>query len=140
MKKKKTKSKPHPTEAIPFPENTFGASPSVFGPLQSCRITGKLGENFPLAFSLSLPSLPQRETRAYLEKLRLHYYRFLEREAQKKCDHVRFAALDWHLEKNTLFLFTTLGPFEKREQTLAATLTLDEKGNIMKIGRKKKGP
>ena len=133
MKKKKSKVPAPPTEKIPFPEILHGAAPSPWGTLQNRRITGKLGEGSPLAFSLNLPAIPKESTAEYLNLIRLGFYHFLEKESKKPHSGVRYASLDWRLEKNALSLFSTYGPFETRKEALAATLTLHDDGSIRSI-------
>ena len=134
----KTKQKLSQTEKIPFPEIIIGATPSPWGILQNKRITGKLGKDSPIAFSFSLPAIENPGTAEYLSLLPLHFYRFLEKESKKAHSGVRYASLDWHLEKNALSLLSTYGPFETRKETLAATLSLHDDGSIATLSLPKR--
>ncbi len=135
MKKKKEKGKKkEPKPALFLPEEHSLSSPeSPFGPPGMRRWTGKIGEEYPIAFSVLLPRIHCLETQTYLESLRDSFLFFLQRESEKYREQIWFAGMDFSFEKNILFLKTAFSPFSQRKYFPFAAMTLSDQGQIVSI-------
>lgn len=133
MKKQKSNKT---ISSLPFPEVLADPKVGPWGEKPSLRVTGKLGEKNPLAFSIVLPLLPQEESMAFLKQLRLAFFRHLVSESRRGRDRVWFYGLDYSFSGHTLLFYRTLGPFDDRRRERVCAIALTEDGGIHRILKK----
>lgn len=133
MKKQKTKKE---IPSLPFPEVLADPREGPWGEKPSLRVTGKLGDAPPLAFSVSLPLVPCEETMAYLKRLRQAFFRHLVSESRRGRERVWFQGLDYSFSGRTLLFYHTLGPFDERRRERVCAIALTEDGRIRRILKK----
>lgn len=120
MKKRETKKKKGKEKRVP----TY---------LSELKDRGKITGESSIVYSFQFPKKISEETKELLEKVKVAFLSFLEKESKKKREKVYLGTLSCREEEGRLILYSSYSPFEEKEERAVATIFYSEKGRIEKI-------